>query len=65
MSCARSATRYRFHNSNYAWERDHDREREARMRGEEWRRFTYEDVFEDQTYMRGELKKLLSAARPA
>jgi hypothetical protein len=29
------------------------------MRGEEWRQFTYADVFEDQTYMLGELKKLL------
>ena len=50
---------YRFHNSKYAWDQDHDREREARRRGDEWRRFTYDDVFKDQAYMLGELRKLL------
>jgi hypothetical protein len=51
---------FRYHNSKYAWDKDHDREREARMRGEEWRQFTYDDVFKDQTYMLGELRKLLT-----
>lgn len=51
---------FRYHNSYYAWERDHDREREARARGDEWRSFTYDDVFGDQAYMLGELRKLLT-----
>jgi hypothetical protein len=50
---------FKYHNSRHAWESDHDREREARSRGDEWRSFTYKDVFEDQTYMLGELRKLL------
>jgi hypothetical protein len=35
---------YRFHRSRYAWERDRRREREARARGDDFRRFTYGDV---------------------
>jgi hypothetical protein len=54
---------FKYHNSRWSWESDHDREREARQRGDEWRSFTYKDVFEDQTYMLGELRKLLR--RPA
>jgi hypothetical protein len=54
---------YRFHNSRHAWEQDYRREREARKRGDEFRRFTYADVFEDQGYMLGELRTLLSATR--
>jgi hypothetical protein len=54
---------YRFHNSRRAWEQDYRREREARERGDEFRRFTYADVFEDQGYMLGELRTLLSATR--
>jgi len=50
---------YRYHRSRHAWERDHDREREARGRGDEWRSFTYDDVLGDQSYMLGELRKLL------
>ena len=50
---------FKYHNSQYAFDKDHDRERAARMRGEEWRQFTYDDVFKDQTYMLGELRKLL------
>jgi hypothetical protein len=56
---------FKYHNSRHAWERDHDREREARSRGDEWRSFTYEDVLEDQTYMLAELRKLLRARPPA
>src|SRR4051812_16568523 len=51
---------FKYHNSRYAWDRDHDREREARRRGDEWRRFTYDDVFRDQSYMVAELRKLLA-----
>ena len=50
---------YQFHNSSYAWDKDHDRERDARSRGHEWRQFTYKDVFKDQTYMLAELRELL------
>ena len=55
---------FTYHSSSHAFEADHDREREARGRGEEWRQFTYRDVFVDQTYMLGELRKLLPAKLP-
>ena len=42
---------YRFHSSRFSWELDREREREARRRGDEFRRFTYEDVFVDFGYM--------------
>lgn len=51
---------YRFHNTRYAWEQDRRREREARARGDEFRRYTYGDVFEDPTYMLAELRQLLA-----
>ena len=35
---------YRYHRSRHAWERDRKREREARARGDDFRRFTYSDV---------------------
>lgn len=50
---------YRFHNSRTSWESDYEREREARGREDEYRRFTYADVFEDPTYMLAELRRLL------
>jgi Transcriptional regulator, AbiEi antitoxin len=53
---------YRFHNSRHAWEADRRREREARARGDEHRRYTWADVAEDPTAMLGELRHLL--ARP-
>jgi hypothetical protein len=37
---------YRFHNSRYSWEQGRRRERQARRRGEEWRRYTWTDVTE-------------------
>ena len=37
---------YQFHNSRYSWEQDRKREREAHARGDHFRRFTYEDVFD-------------------
>jgi hypothetical protein len=51
---------YRFHNSRYAWEQDRVREREARARDDEFRRYTYTDVFDDPAYMLGELRELLT-----
>jgi len=50
---------FRFHNSRHSWEGDYRREREARGRGDEFRRFTWADVFEDPAYMLGELRELL------
>jgi hypothetical protein len=35
---------YRYHRSRHAWELDRCREREARARGDDFRRFTYGDV---------------------
>ena len=37
---------YRYHGSRHAWEQDRRREREARARGDDFRRYTYGDVFE-------------------
>ena len=50
---------YRFHNSRYAWDKDRRREREARSRGDEFRRYTWGDVIEDPEYMLNELRELL------
>jgi very-short-patch-repair endonuclease len=54
---------YRYHNSRHAWERDRQRERAARARGDEFRRYTYRDVFEDPDFMLTELGGLLSSGR--
>ena len=51
---------YRYHRSRYAWEQDHLRAREAYARGDEFREYTYGDVFEDPTYMLAELRGLLA-----
>jgi very-short-patch-repair endonuclease len=51
---------YRYHSSRYAWEQDRRREREARARGDEFRRYTYGDVVEDPRFMLAELAALLS-----
>ena len=51
---------YRFHNTRRAWENDRRREREAHARGDEHRRYTYGDVFEDPTLMLAELHQLLA-----
>jgi very-short-patch-repair endonuclease len=50
---------YRYHRSRHAWELDRRREREARARGDEFRRYTHEDVFESPRFMLGELRGLL------
>lgn len=54
---------YRFHNSRHAWEADRRREREARDRSDEFRRYTYGDVVDDPEPMMRDLARLL--ARPA
>jgi hypothetical protein len=55
---------YRYHRSRHAWEQDRRREREARGRGDEFRRYTYGDVYEDPGPMLAELRALLKAGRP-
>jgi very-short-patch-repair endonuclease len=55
---------YRYHNSRHAWEQDRQREREARARGDEFRRYTYGDVMENPGPMLRELRDLLRK-RPA
>jgi hypothetical protein len=54
---------YRFHNSRHSWEQDRRREREARARGDEFRRYTSGDVFEEPALMLAELRALLGAVR--
>ena len=53
---------YRYHHSRHAWEQDRRRAREARARGDEFRRYTWADVFEEPTFMLAELRALLSPA---
>jgi hypothetical protein len=54
---------YRFHNSRRAWELDRRREREAHARGDDFRRYTHDDVFESPDQMLGELTALLRVGR--
>jgi hypothetical protein len=49
---------YRYHQSRHAWEQDRRREREARASGDELRRYTYADVFEEIELMLGQLRSL-------
>jgi very-short-patch-repair endonuclease len=51
---------YRYHHTRHAWENDRRREREAHARGDEHRRYTYGDVFEDQRLTLAELHDLLA-----
>jgi hypothetical protein len=50
---------YRYHRSRHAWESDRRREREAYARGDELRRYTWADVFNDPRAMLRELRALL------
>ena len=50
---------YRYHHSRHSWEEDRRREREARARGDEFRRYTYGDVLEHPRLMLRELAELL------
>jgi very-short-patch-repair endonuclease len=54
---------YRFHNSRHSWELDRRREREARARGEDFRRYTYGDVFERPQLMLDEVCAFFSGGR--
>ena len=51
---------FRFHNSRYSWRQGLKREREARARGDEFRRYDYEDVFTQPAEMLQELRGLLT-----
>lgn len=51
---------YTYHGSRHAWEQDRRREREAHARGDDFRRYTYGDVYEHPALMLAELRKLLS-----
>lgn len=52
---------YRYHRSRLTWEQDRRREREAYARGDDFRRYTYGDVFEEPVPMLTELRVLLSS----
>jgi very-short-patch-repair endonuclease len=54
---------YRYHHSRHAWEQDRQREREARARGDEFRRYTWRDVVEDPGPMLADLRSLLNRDR--
>ena len=51
---------YRYHRSRHAWEQDRRREREARARGDDFRRFTYGDVFGEPRLTLAELRAVLA-----
>jgi very-short-patch-repair endonuclease len=53
---------YRYHHTRHAWERDRQREREARARGDEFRRYTWRDVTEEPKPMLADLRALLAAS---
>ncbi|MEA2386205.1 MAG: hypothetical protein QOJ22_379 [Thermoleophilaceae bacterium] len=53
---------YRYHSSRHAWEQDRRREREARARGDDFRRYTYGDVFQTPGAMLAELRSVISPA---
>jgi hypothetical protein len=51
---------YRFHNSRHSWEADRRRERQAYARGDQFRRYTWEDTERPAQVLR-ELRVLLAA----
>jgi very-short-patch-repair endonuclease len=51
---------FQYHNSRHSWERDRRREREAYARGDDFRRYTYADVFDHPRTMLAELQTLLT-----
>jgi very-short-patch-repair endonuclease len=50
---------YRYHHTRHAWEADRRRERVARARGDEFRRYSWGDVFEQPQPMMREITELL------
>jgi hypothetical protein len=55
---------YRFHNSRHSWERDRRREREARARGDDFRRFSYGEVVDHPALVLRELGAFFRGDRP-
>ena len=55
---------YRYHGSRHAWEQDHRRERLIRLSGDEFRRYTRDDVMVAPALMLRELRQLLRASVP-
>ena len=55
---------YKFHKTRHAWEQDRRRDRDARRRGDIFRRYTWRDVFEEPDDMLAELHEILLAPRP-
>jgi very-short-patch-repair endonuclease len=55
---------YKAHDTRHAWEQDRQRERQARARGDEFRRYTWRDVVEDPEPMLEDLRALLSRQLP-
>jgi len=53
---------YRYHGSRHAWEQDRRREREARARSEDFRRYTYGDVLGTPAVVVRELRAVLPRA---
>jgi hypothetical protein len=53
---------YEFHNTRHAWETDQKRERKARQRGDEYRRYVYSDIFERPDETAADLRQLLSSS---
>lgn len=56
---------YTFHGSRHAWEQDRRREREARARGDDFRRYTWGDVVEHPAEMLSELLPILPSVPPS
>jgi hypothetical protein len=54
---------YAFHNSRHAWEQDQRRQREAYARGDDFRSYTWDDVFVEPGPMMRELTALLAQPR--
>jgi very-short-patch-repair endonuclease len=54
---------YRYHSSRHAWEQDRKRERQARARGDDFRRYTSDDVFEDPRALLHELSPIVGLRR--
>jgi very-short-patch-repair endonuclease len=55
---------FTYHHSRHSWELDRRRAREARSRGDEFRRYTWADVTEDKALMLAELRAMVPIAAP-
>jgi very-short-patch-repair endonuclease len=54
---------YRYHHTRHAWEQDRRRDREAYRRGDDIRRYTWTEVFEEPEPMFTELRALIPQRR--